>query len=103
MKYIDNIVEWGDKLFRRDSMESIHEATQLYLLAGAILGKKPERVPPMVERKPLTFADVRQKLDPFANWEVEFESRQVRRPFRITARPDAAGASSVLGMATLYF
>src|SRR5262249_46701806 len=31
MKYIDNLVEWGDKLFRRDTMESIQEATQIYI------------------------------------------------------------------------
>ena len=38
MKYIDNLVEWGDKLFRRDTMESIQEATQIYILAANILG-----------------------------------------------------------------
>ena len=35
MKYIDNLIEWGDKLFRRDTMETIQEATQLYILAGS--------------------------------------------------------------------
>lgn len=43
MKYIDNLVEWGDQLFRRDTMESINEATQLYLLAAEILGRKPQQ------------------------------------------------------------
>lgn len=103
MKYIDNLIEWGDKLFRRDSMESIQEATQLYILAGNILGQKPERIPPMVKVEPFTFRQVREKLDTFANWVVQFENSQVRRPFRINARPDPAGATSVLGMATQYF
>jgi hypothetical protein len=30
MKYLDNLISWGDYLFRQDSMESINEATQLY-------------------------------------------------------------------------
>jgi len=103
MKYIDNLIEWGDKLFRRDTMETIQEATQLYVLAGNILGPRPERIPPLVEPRPVTFRQVRERLDPFANWPVRFENEQVRRPFRISAQPDVAAASSVLGMATLYF
>lgn len=103
MKYIDNLIDWGDKLFRRDTLESIQEATQLYILAGNILGPKPDRVPSMVENPPVTFRAVRAKLDLFANWAVRFENSQVRRPFRVNASPDAGGTTSILGMATLYF
>jgi hypothetical protein len=103
MKYIENLVEWADKLFRRDSMESINEATQLYILASNILGPRPERIPPIVATRPATFRQIRDQLDVFANWEVGFENTQVRRPFRINARPDVGGARSILGMATQYF
>ncbi|MDP2320392.1 MAG: hypothetical protein Q8O42_13765, partial [Acidobacteriota bacterium] len=103
MKYIDNLIEWGDKLFRRDSMESIQEATQIYILAANILGPRPEKIPPIVTRAPLTFQQMRRDLNLFSNVEVRFENLQVRRPFRINARPDSSGASSVLGMATQYF
>jgi hypothetical protein len=108
MKYIDNLIEWGDKLFRRDTLETIQEATQLYILAGNILGPRPERIPAMIEHEPLTFQRLRGKLDLFANYEVRFENQQslnrrVRRPFRIAARPDVSGATSVLNMATHYF
>ncbi len=41
MKYIDNLLDWGDHLFAQDTMESINEATLLYMLACEILGKKP--------------------------------------------------------------
>ncbi len=34
MKYIDNLVAWGDQLFRQDSIESINQATLLYVLAA---------------------------------------------------------------------
>ncbi|MDH5675760.1 MAG: neuraminidase-like domain-containing protein [Myxococcales bacterium] len=44
LKYIDNLIDWGDQLFRRDTMESINEATQLYILAGQLLGRRPRKV-----------------------------------------------------------
>ncbi len=44
MKYLDNLISWGDKLFARDSMESINEATLLYILATRILGSKPQKI-----------------------------------------------------------
>ena len=46
MKYLDNLIAWGDHLFRQDTMESINEATQLYVLAAEILGPRPKTVPP---------------------------------------------------------
>ena len=103
MKYIDNLVEWGDKLFRRDTMESIQEATQIYILAANILGPRPERIPPIVAKEPLTFQRMRQQLNLFSNVEVRLENLQVRRPFRISARPDRSGATAILSMATQYF
>jgi hypothetical protein len=42
--YVDNLVEWGDQLFRRDTRESIDEATLLYVLASQILGPRPRTV-----------------------------------------------------------
>lgn len=45
MKYIDNLIAWGDQLFRRDTMESINEATTLYVLAYELLGRRPVKVP----------------------------------------------------------
>jgi predicted nucleotidyltransferase len=41
MKYIDNLLDWGDQLFTQDTMESINEATLLYVLASDILGERP--------------------------------------------------------------
>lgn len=41
MKYIDNLLDWGDNLFARDTVESINEASMLYSLAADILGQRP--------------------------------------------------------------
>ncbi|MEL7510349.1 MAG: hypothetical protein AAFN42_23700 [Cyanobacteria bacterium J06554_1] len=42
MKYIDNLLDWGDNLFRQDSRESINEAVLLYVLAFNLLGPRPK-------------------------------------------------------------
>lgn len=41
MKYIDNLLDWGDELFTQDTRESINEAFMLYRLAADLLGEKP--------------------------------------------------------------
>ena len=41
MKYIDNLLDWGDSLFMQDSRESINEAVGLYVLAYNLLGPRP--------------------------------------------------------------
>ncbi|GGP94038.1 Tc toxin subunit A-related protein [Streptomyces melanogenes] len=45
MKYLDNLIAWGDQLFRQDTLESVNQATQLYILAAELLGRRPEQVP----------------------------------------------------------
>ncbi len=42
MKYVDNLIDWGDQLFTRDTRESINEATLLYITAADILGERPD-------------------------------------------------------------
>lgn len=42
MKYIDNLLDWGDQAFTRDTRESISDATQRYLLAYTLLGPRPQ-------------------------------------------------------------
>ncbi len=42
MKYIDNLLDWGDALFMQDSRESINEAVGLYVLAYNLLGPRPK-------------------------------------------------------------
>ncbi len=44
MRYVDNLLDWGDMLFRQYSVESINEARMHYILAYDLLGHKPENV-----------------------------------------------------------
>ena len=41
MAYIDNLLDWGDMLFRQYTAESVDEARMLYLLAYDLLGERP--------------------------------------------------------------
>src|SRR5438045_1537191 len=38
IKYVENLIAWGDSLFRQDTMESLNEALQVYVIANHILG-----------------------------------------------------------------
>lgn len=69
MKYIDNLIDWGDQLFRRETLESINQATLRYIMAHELLGRRP------VEGTGLTLADKSFNelgaLDDFANTNVQ--------------------------------
>lgn len=41
MAYIDNVIDWGDLLFRQYTAESIDEARMLYIFAYDLLGERP--------------------------------------------------------------
>ncbi|HRD80182.1 MAG TPA: neuraminidase-like domain-containing protein [Saprospiraceae bacterium] len=73
MKYMDNLIAWGDQLFRRDTIESINEATNLYILAAKILGAAPQKVPARTQRADKSFADLNDQLDAFSNATVDIE------------------------------
>jgi hypothetical protein len=74
LRYIDNLIQWGDQLFKRDTIESINEATLLYILASNILGKKQEPVPARAKPIEQSFSDIKNKLDRFSNVKAEIES-----------------------------
>lgn len=44
MSYVDNLIAWGDMLFRQYTRETLGEATMLYVRAADILGKRPEEL-----------------------------------------------------------
>ena len=74
MKYINNLVDWGDYLFRQDTMESIVEATQKYILADKLLGPKPRKITPSVSSPTETYNQMKLKLDAFGNALIDIEN-----------------------------
>ncbi|MEB8338473.1 Tc toxin subunit A-related protein [Streptomyces endophyticus] len=103
MKYLTNLVEWGDQLFRQDTIESINQAAQLYVLADQLLGPRPEELPAQTRPAPLTYRELEPSLDELANALVAVEG---------LLPPSTTGPGSVNGQAktppvpvplTLYF
>jgi hypothetical protein len=74
MKYIDNLIAWGDQLFGRDTIESINQATQLYILAATLLGPRTQKVPPRGRMAAKTYAELRSSLDEIGQAMVLFEN-----------------------------
>jgi hypothetical protein len=107
MKYLDNLIAWGDYLFRQHTIETINQATQLYILASHILGPKPQMIPKRGKLLPQTYNSLLDKWDAFGNAMVEMEllfpfSNQTSLPIGVSN--GTIGFANVFGFAsTLYF
>lgn len=93
MAYLDNLIAWGDSLFRQDTGETINEATQLYVMAANLLGPRPEEVPKKGSVRPQTYANLRSDLDELGNALRELESEL---PFDLAPHPTGASRAESL-------
>jgi hypothetical protein len=106
MRYLDNLVAWGDSLFMQDTVESINEATQRYVLAANLLGPRPQQLPPRGTVRPKSFAELRKGLDEMGNAMVALEGQF---PFNLAFPQTKAGRGLIknaplFGIGrTLYF
>lgn len=97
MKYLDNLIDWADQLFRRDTMESLNEATQLYVLASQILGRRPESLPHRTRPKVKSYIELASALpDELTNALVDAENL-------ISGVPPGGGAGAAQPLQSLYF
>lgn len=107
MKYIEILIAWGDYLFRQDTIETLNQATQLYVLAGHIYGPRGQKIPKRGKFQPQTYNSLLDKWDAFGNAMVELElafpfSNQT--PFPIGVSNGVVGLANIFGFATtLYF
>jgi hypothetical protein len=82
--YLDNLVSWGDSLFRQDTGEAIDEAMMLYVLAANILGPRPQMVPKKGSVRPQTYANLRNDLRQFG---VVMRDVETASPFNLMPFP----------------
>jgi hypothetical protein len=106
MKYLDNLIAWGDNLFMQDTIETINEATLCYVLAANILGPQPQALPEQGASTSMNFQQLKQAgLDPMANALVNLESQfpfnQVPTPAPSSGSNDQSGA--LFGMTRSLF
>jgi len=82
MKYVDNLLDWGDTLFGQFTMESINEASMLYMMAQDILGPRPAMLGSCGEGKvtPKTYRTIRSGLTDVSDFLVELEVPQPVAP-----------------------
>jgi len=102
IKYVENLVAWGDSLFRQFTRENVYEAMQLYVIANHILGPRPEFVPKRGETQSESYDSLKDRWDAFSNALVALEN-----VFPYSSAATVAGPSSgtsLLGVGTaLYF
>jgi peptidoglycan hydrolase-like protein with peptidoglycan-binding domain len=100
MKYLDNLIAWGDMLFKRDTIESINEASLLYTLAYEILGDRPQKVP-TIKHDELTFNEIENKLDDFGNASIDVQVEDTLLP--VTVVPIDSSAEPIPKLDMFYF
>ncbi|MBM7494339.1 hypothetical protein JOD64_005561 [Micromonospora luteifusca] len=90
MAYLDNLIAWGDQLFRQDTIESINYAANLYTLAGDILGERPKAIGQRVRPQIRTAVSLDPQLERLSNTMVAIEQRiGSTAPDTVVVDPDA--------------
>lgn len=103
MKYIDHLIAWGDKLFAQDTIESINEATQIYILANHLLGPRPQKIPALTQAPDKTYSQIKDTLDDFSNVMVEVQNRFPFVQVNSSMTSAAGGTQSLAAIHSLYF
>jgi hypothetical protein len=76
MKYLDNLIAWGDNLFLQDTLETINEATLCYILAANLLGPQPQQMPQIGTRSSRNFLQLKQAgMDRLGNAMINLEAQ----------------------------
>ena len=105
MKYLDNLIAWGDSLFSQMTIETVNEATLCYALAANLLGQRPQKMPPIGTTSARSYNDLKKAgIDVMGDALVKLEGQF---PFNITNSAPAGDGSEtgpVFGMGrSLYF
>ncbi|KXF77915.1 hypothetical protein ATN84_24885 [Paramesorhizobium deserti] len=61
MRYVDAVLDWGDALFTQYTRETITQATNLYIFAQDLLGKKPVSQGRLPLPLPKSFSELKEK------------------------------------------
>ncbi|WAK02308.1 neuraminidase-like domain-containing protein [Methylobacter sp. YRD-M1] len=104
MKYVDNLIAWADQLFGRDTIETINQATQLYVLAASLLGPRVQQLPPRGRNTSKTYAQLRQGLDDKFNQAIVSFENDLPFSSRTTSGESSTATTGLLGIGrTFYF
>jgi Tc toxin complex TcA C-terminal TcB-binding domain len=102
MAYLDNLIAWGDYLYGNvDTVESVNQATQLYVYAAQLLGELPMRIPSPQSPVELSYSQIRSNLDAFSNF-VETVENEFPYAGPVTSNPSGQ-SGGLLGLTNLFF
>lgn len=89
MKYIDNLLDWGDSLFAQFTREAINEAMLLYVMAQDILGERPVELGECGggNLSPKSYETIKPWIKEGSEFLAELESYYWSRNPRVTAIP----------------
>jgi hypothetical protein len=99
MTYIRILIAWGDYLFRQDTIETINQATQLYVLAAHVYGPRGQKIPKRGKVLPETYNSLLDKWDAFGNAMVELE---LAFPFSNQTPLVSGDSNGVVGLANVF-
>ncbi|UAY55448.1 Tc toxin subunit A-related protein [Arachidicoccus terrestris] len=83
MRYIDNLISWGDALFTEDTWETLSDATMRYVLANTLLGRTPVKEVTEAPKQPVNYNSI----------ELEYGAANVP-PFLIEMENQLSGLGS---------
>lgn len=91
MKYVDNLIDWGDSLFTEFTTESVNEAVLLYVMAQDILGEKPCELGDCGEAEldPKSYENIQPLLETDSQFLIELENIVYSHSIKATAQPEA--------------
>ncbi|KAM0426816.1 hypothetical protein ACHAQK_012315 [Fusarium lateritium] len=96
-KYIELLIESGDELFRRNTMESIPLALQRYVQASHLFGPAPRALPPTTKGTVKTYSQLFKRLNDFSSADMDLE---LTLPF--FADTTSAGSIAIVNEAPKY-
>lgn len=90
LRYIDDLIAWGDARFAEDTRESIEAATQLYVLASDLLGARPKIVGRAPVQPVTTFREIRDAYgEQIPQFIIDLENTPVARSTASAAYDDS--------------
>lgn len=97
-QFIEMLLDWGDHQFRRDSRESVNQATTLYVLAQELLGARPVTLKPLGERQSKNYEQIRAEIDDADDLLATYANETVSAD----ELPDDASANDGSGAFAIY-
>ena len=93
IEYVDNLIDWANALFARDTRESVNEATMLYIFAREVLGERPVQVGECKTQDPLIYTNIENAMSEGSEFLILLENEAINRRnhLEFSVKPVRAG------------